>query len=191
MSSKAVLRVPVDNDPDIEASVIPAVAKRMAAEGVGTASQAAVIRWGLRDAANPRRRSTTNAGIQNDVARSMIDELQAERDAARKDALSAADNCVVFGERVGKMSLELEAAKQMLEWYKTQSTPAPVANVDGARLKVAREAAGLSQQALADLLGYRDRSAVSLAERGRAPLSASMQLWLDERDAMNGSFDDE
>ncbi len=173
MSSKTVLRVPVDNDPDIEADGIPAVAKRMAAEGVGTASQAAVIRWAIRDAANPRRRSTTNAGIQNDVARSMVEELRADV-AKLSSELAMANGRVVAAET---MALTLRSELGTLVAASTQAA----IGVDGARFKVAREATGLTQHELASRLGYSERSAVSLAERGRAPLSAKMVEWLKEQ----------
>lgn len=54
---------------------------------------------------------------------------------------------------------------------------------DGARLKRARERAGLGQGRLAKKLGYEHRSSVGNIEIGRAPLVGAARAWVEAQEA--------
>ncbi len=181
------IRIPVDNDSDIRRDVIPALIARHIAEvgpvplgKDGKASTAAIIRWSMRDAAGSQLRDERKVA----VAAATLFEQQL---ATAKHELATANGRVVAAETAALvLRTELNAKAQWASSSAAAVDPSeskgrhfvPVAN-DGARLKSARESAGLTQQELAAHLGYSDRSAVSLAERGRAPLSASMKTWLE------------
>lgn len=230
MSSQDVIRIPVDNDPQFRAKIIPALVRRHIKEvgpvphgKGGEPSAAHVIRWGCAEAVNPRhveelrieRAKVTSlyadiiklealmdsaAGKVGDLT-VRAEEAEAERDAFKREASRAEEDneglsarCVraeagLDEERARTNALRAEARNTDLmirardaeiERLTSRASSDPVAT-DGARLKAAREAAGLSQQEMATALHYKDRSAVSLAERGRAPLSASMTKWLKEQ----------
>lgn len=188
MSSDDVIRVPVAHVPNFRAKVLPALIRRHIKEvgpvphgKGGEPSAAHVIRWGCAEAAKPRERSAVlNSG-----------ELEAEREKSARltaELDDAARALFAFAARVEAAESALVAAKA--QWARSGAATVdpnedksrhfvPVANGDGARLKDARERCCLSQQDLATALGYKDRSAVSLAERGRAPLSPSMAKWLE------------
>lgn len=60
---------------------------------------------------------------------------------------------------------------------------APTGPTDGARLKRARERAGLGQGRLAKSLGYEHRSSVGNIEIGRAPLVGAARAWVEAQEA--------
>jgi DNA-binding transcriptional regulator YiaG len=159
MASKEVIRLPVDNDPDIRATVIPAIQQRiLRLTKRDETSQAEIIRWGLRVAAS-----------QADAP-----DALAERDDSFHKELSAAR------ERMAQLEAQLDDASIEIAALRARASVAAAPTVsDAARLKSAREAAGLSSGALGRMLGYTDHSAVSQQERGRAPLSDCVRAWLE------------
>jgi len=198
MSSADVIRVPVAHVPEFRAKVIPDLI-RLHEKTVGPVphgkggepSAAHVIRWGCTEAVRTRLQSaiTNTQGLKEERARTA--ELDAKLAAAVRELQMANGRVVATETAALVLRAELDDAHEALRMERAAvdslftksialaAAPAQVANVDGARLKSARELRCLTQQELAELLGYSERSAVSLAERGRAPLSPSMMKWLE------------
>ncbi len=196
MSSDDVIRVPVDNDPNFRTKVIPALV-RLHEKTVGPVphgkggepSAAHVIRWGCAEAAKPRERSVVLNTQELDAERAKSAALDAKLTDLARECMYSHERRIELEERVAASDATIALLKAGLESRTAAAVDpneskarrfVPVAN-DGASLRAAREAANMSQQDLATALGYKDRSAVSLAERGRAPLSASMVKWLEGR----------